>query len=125
MKYYGFLLLVLASLIASVFVQGENLFQSDFFSVAYVAMSLVLLLGSRYQESGSLDLLLGMLLIFAVAFLSTEALIRIITNNATAMLAFKTAIIVSLDYCALGFLRLGRDMKHIEGLRKDDRYGIY
>jgi hypothetical protein len=38
---------------------------------------------------------------------------------------FKTVIIVSLDYCALGFLRLGRDMKHIEGLKRNDRYGIY
>ena len=125
MKYYGFLFLVLASLIASVFVEGNNLFGSTFFTVAYAAMSLVLVIGSKYHESFKIDMLLGMLLIFSVGFLSTEVLTQMLTNRTTGMVLFKMAIIVSLDYCALGFLRSGRDMKHIERLKKDDRYGIY
>lgn len=125
MRYYGFLLLVLASLIASVFVEGRNLFCSAFFTVAYATMGLVLVIGSKYHESLRIDVLLGLLLIFSVGFLSTEALVKILTNRATEMIFFKTAIIVSLDYCALGFLRLGKEIKHIEGLRRDDRYGIY
>ncbi len=125
MRYYGLLLLVLASLITSVFVEGKNLFQSEFFSTAYAVMSLVLIIGSKYGESGNVDMVMGLLLIFSVAFLSTQALVEILANRATEMLAFKVAIIVALDYCALGFLRMGRDMKHMEGLKKDDRYGIY
>jgi hypothetical protein len=125
MRYYGLLFLVLASLITSVFVEGKNLFQSEFFSTAYAVMSLVLIIGSKYKESGNVDIVMGMLLIFSVAFLSTQALIEILTNRATEMLAFKVAIIVALDYCALGFLRIGREMKHMVGLKKDDRYGIY
>ena len=125
MRYYGFLLLVLASLIAAVFVEGSDLFGSAFFSVAYAGMSMVLVIGSKYRESFRVDMLLGLLLIFAVAFLSTEVLTQMMTNQATEMVLFKMAIIISLDYCALGFLRNGRDMKHIEKLRKDDRYGIY
>ena len=125
MRYYGLLLLVLASLITSVFVEGRNLFRSEFFSTAYAVMSLVLIIGSKHRESGNVDVAMGMLLIFSVAFLSTQALVEILTNRATEMLVFKVAIIVALDYCALGFLRLGRDMKHMEGLKKDDRYGTY
>ena len=115
----------MASLIASVFVEGQNLFNSEFFTITYAAMSLVLILGSKYRESGNVDIMLGLLLIFSVGFLSTDILVKIFTNSAMDILVFKIAIIVSLDYCALGFLRLGKDMKHMEGLKRNDRYGIY
>jgi len=125
MIYYGYLLLVLVSLAASVFVQGQDLFYSDFFTISYVMMSIVLVAGSKFHESSRIDRILGSLLIFTVGFLSTDALIRVVSSHATEMIFFQIAIIVALDYCALGFLRLGRDMKNIERLKKDDRYGIY
>jgi hypothetical protein len=81
MKYYGFLFLVLASLMASVFVEGRNLFGSTFFTVAYFSMSLVLIIGSKRRESGNVDITLGFLLIFSVGFLSTESLITILTGR--------------------------------------------
>ncbi len=125
MRYYGFLLLVLATLVASVFVQGKNLFGSSFFTVAYAAMSVVLIIGSKRAESSGTDFLLGSLLIFSIGFLSTETLIELVTNRFTGMLIFKLAIIVSLDYAALGFLREGMKTRKTEGLKTNDRYGIY
>jgi len=125
MRYYGFLFLVLASLMASVFVEGRNLFSSAFFTVGYASMSAVLLTGSKYHETGNIAILLGLSLIFSVGFLSTETLINIIANKGPALTFFKIAIIVALDYCALGFLRLGKELKHTEELRRNDRYGIY
>ncbi|MBN2331422.1 MAG: hypothetical protein JXC85_06410 [Candidatus Aenigmarchaeota archaeon] len=124
MRYYGLLLLVLACLMASVFVEGQDLFRSEFFSISYAVMSLVLIIGSKRRESGNVDVAIGMLLLFSVAFLSTETLVGIMTDRATELLSFKVAIIVALDYCALGFLRLGRDMKHMERLSGDGRYRI-
>jgi len=125
MKYYGFLSLVLACLMASVFVQGKGLFNSSFFLVAYLTMSAVLVVGSKYQECFVVDVLLGLLLTFAVGFLSTEVIVKILTGRTSELMLFQMMIVISLDYCALGFLRRGREMKHMEGLRKDDRYGIY
>lgn len=125
MRYYGFLLLVLATLVASVFVQGKNLFGSSFFTVAYAVMSVVLIIGSKRAESSGTDFLLGSLLIFSIGFLSTETLIELVTNRFTGMLIFKLAIIVSLDYAALGFLREGMKVRKTEGLKTNDRYGIY
>lgn len=125
MRYYGFLLLVLATLVASVFVQGKNLFGSSFFTVAYAVMSVVLIIGSKRAESSGTDFLLGSLLIFSIGFLSTETLIELVTNRFTGMLIFKLAIIVSLDYAALGFLREDMKTRKTEGLKTNDRYGIY
>ena len=124
MRYYGFLFLVLACLIASVFVEGSNLFKSDFFLIAYAVMSLVLMIGSRHRETGSVDIVMGLLLLFSVGFLSTQVLVGMMTQSATGTFAFKVAIIVALDFCALGFLRMGRQMRHIEELKKNARYGI-
>ncbi len=73
----------------------------------------------------SIDLLLGLLLIFSVGFMSTETLIEMATNKFTGALGFKIAILVSLDYAALGFLRSGTKMGKIEKLKGEDRYGIY
>lgn len=125
MRYYGFLLLVLSSLIASVFVEGKNLFSSDFFTVAYSAMSIVLIIGSKYKEKFKIDMLLGTLLIFSIGFLSTQTLIEMATNTFTGLFIFKVAIIVSLDYAAIGFLREGLEVKKIEELKANDRYGTY
>ena len=46
------------------------------------------------------------------------------TNKFTGTTIFKIAIIVSLDYCALGFLRNVKRMRKMEGLKRDARYGI-
>jgi hypothetical protein len=124
MKYYGLLSLVLACLMASVFVEGKNLFGSSFFAVAYAVMAFVLAIGSKHPESLSTDIVLGMLLIFAVGFLSTQALIEMATNNVSGMFIFKIAIIVSLDYAALSFLKLGMKIKQAQSIRGDGRYAI-
>lgn len=125
MQYLGYLALVLASLIASVFVEGSNLFSSAFFGIAYATMSVVLVVGAKRKESTAVDFFLGSCLIFAVAFLSTETLIKIIAGQGTATMVFKLAILAALDYCAIGFLRLGRVMKLMGELKRNDRYGIY
>ncbi|MCK4715122.1 MAG: hypothetical protein KAT35_06075 [Candidatus Aenigmarchaeota archaeon] len=124
MKYYGLLSLVLVCLMASVFVQGKNLFGSDFFTVAYAAMALVLIIGSKSEETMKIDITLGLLLIFVVAFISTQTLIEMLTNNLTGDLFFKVGIIVSLDYAALGFLRLGKQLRSVVFMRGDGRYEI-
>ena len=125
MRYYGYLALVLVTLIASVLVEGRNLFSSAFFTLAYTVMSLVLVIGSKNPESFRVDMLLGLLLIFSVAFMSTEVLTKMLANTASGATLFKLLIVVSLDYCALGFLREGKKMKNIEKLKREDRYGIY
>ena len=124
MKYYGFLALVLACLIASVLVQGQNLFRSAFFAVAYVVMSMVLVIGSRKEESWSTDLIIGALLIFCIAFLSTETLTGMLSGRFGIDLPFRFMILIALDYCALGFLREGMKIKKAGGLSRDDRYRI-
>jgi len=123
MKYYGFLMLVLASLIASVIVQGKDLFASSFFGVSYLAMSAVLVIGTKHPETYHVDLALGLLLIFAVAFISTEVLVNLLAGRAEGGTAFRFAITVALDYCALGFLRQAKIMKNIRERSKDERYG--
>ena len=125
MKYYGYLLLVLVTLISSVLVENENIFKSSFFIIAYIAMSFVIVIGSKYEESFAADVFLGIMLIFAVAFLSTETLIKIITGQVSGTVFFKIEVIVSLDYCALGFLRLGKEMRDIQKARSEGRYTIY
>jgi len=123
-KYYGLLLLVLSCLIASVFVEGKDLFSSDFYTTAYGAMALVLVIGSKNQESRRVDNALGLLLIFSVGFLSTRMLVQMMTSTYTGMLAFQVAIVASLDYAAIGFLRLGREIRDMQKVIGDGRYAI-
>lgn len=124
MKYYGLLMLVLTCLVASVFVEGRTLFESEFFTVGYAAMALVLVIGSKKKESLRVDIAMGMLMMFSVAFLSTSLIVEMLTGTLTGTLAFKVAILVSLDYAAIGFLRLGREIKQMQRVIGDGRYAI-
>ena len=124
MKYYGLLMLVLTCLAASVFVEGRTLFESEFFTVGYAAMALVLVIGSKKKESLRVDIAMGMLMMFSVAFLSTSLIVEMLTGTLTGTLAFKVAILVSLDYAAIGFLRLGRKIKQMQRVIGDGRYAI-
>lgn len=124
MKYYGLLMLVLVSLVAAVLVQGENLFESEFFTVGYVAMGVVIVLGAKHRESRSVDTALGMILLFSIGFMSTEILIDMLTNKFMERLLFKVAIIVALDYAALGFLRSAVRLKREKDVIGDGRYEI-
>jgi hypothetical protein len=124
MRYYGLLFLVLVSLIASVIVQGRDIFTSASFAIAYAVMSLVLVIGTKYKESSWSDFALGLLLICAVGFMSTETLIEMVSNKFTGALLFKTGIIIALDYCAIGFFRGGVAMKKMEEVKGDGRYAI-
>ena len=124
MKYYGLLMLVLTCLVASVFVEGRTLFESEFFTVGYAAMALVLVIGSKKKESLRVDIAMGMLMMFSVAFLSTSLIVEMLTGTLTGTLAFKVAILVSLDYAAIGFLRLGRKIKQMQRVIGDGRYAI-
>ncbi|MCD6495947.1 MAG: hypothetical protein J7K54_01620 [Candidatus Aenigmarchaeota archaeon] len=124
MRYYGILILVLVCLIASVAVQGQDLFASTLFTVGYGAMSVVLLIGSKREESFAVDMTLGMLLIFATGFMSTQTLIELLTNNSTEPVIFKLTIIASLDFAALSFFRSAAEMRHIKTITGDGRYAI-
>lgn len=124
MKYYGLLMLVLVSLVAAVLVQGENLFKSEFFTVGYVAIGVVIVLGAKHRESMNVDAALGMLLMFSIGFMSTEILIDMLTNKFMERLLFKVAIIVALDYAALGFLRSAVRLKREKDVIGDGRYEI-
>ncbi|MFH0956454.1 MAG: hypothetical protein V1813_01180 [Candidatus Aenigmatarchaeota archaeon] len=124
MKYYGLLLLVLSCLVASVFVEGERLFQSEFFFVAYAAMGLALIIGSKKEESLRVDVGLGLILIFAVGFLSTTIITQMMRSGEIITLPFKVAILASLDYAAIGFLRLGREIRDMKRVTGDGRYEI-
>ncbi|UCD03241.1 MAG: hypothetical protein JSV63_01220 [Candidatus Aenigmatarchaeota archaeon] len=124
MKYYGLLLLVLACLVASVLVQGNNLFASEFFTVGYVAMATVIVLGAKHEESMEVDAALGMILIFSIGFMSTEVLIDMLTNKFMERLVFKVGIVFSLDYAALGFLRSAVTLRGNRQVIGDGRYTI-
>lgn len=124
MKYYGLLLLVLSCLVASVFVEGEGLFRSEFFVVAYASMALVLFTGSKKKESLEVDVGLGLLLIFSVAFLSTTIIAQMIAGTLGGTFIFRVAIVVSLDYAAIGFLRLGKEIRDMKKVTCDGRYEI-
>ena len=124
MRYYGLLLLVLVCLVASVLVQGENLFSSEFFTIGYIAMAVVIVLGAKYDESTHVDAALGMLLLFSIGFMSTEVLIDMLTNNFMEKLLFKVAIVFSLDFAALGFLRSAVRLKRNIQVIGDGRYAI-
>jgi len=122
MKYYGYLCLILACLVSSAFVEGRDLFSSSFFLVAYPAMSIVLVIGTKNEESFLIDVILGMLLIFAVGFMSTDLFARIFREKFSIMSFFRLVIVAALDYCALGFLRSGKELRSIERVKRDVRY---
>jgi hypothetical protein len=124
MKYYGLQILVLSCLIASVFVEGQRLFQSEFFLVAYGAMALVLFVGSKKKESLEVDLGLGLLLLFSVAFLSTTMIFQMMKGIQPTAFPFRLAILVSLDYAAIGFLRLAKEIRDRKRVIGDGRYEI-
>ncbi len=124
MKYYGLLSLVLVCMMASVFVEGEEMFQNSLFSVAYVTMGIVLVVGSKLDETMAVDFALGWLTIFSVGFISTQALIEMVTNNFTEPKVFKIAIIITLDYVALTFMKHGMDIRKHKKMWGDGRYEI-
>lgn len=111
MKYGGYLLLTFVTLIASVMIENINLFTSMFFTIAYIVMGVVVVIGAKYKESYQIDTLLGLLLLYAVSFFSTETLIYMFTSNLSEVTLFKLEVIVALDYCAIGFLKRARDRR--------------
>ena len=118
MKYHGYLLLVLTTLASSVLIENRNLFSSAFFTVAYITMSIVLVIGTKFRESQRIDILLGLLLMFSVAFLSTETIIYIIQSRIYQISFFKLEVIASLDYCAICFLRSSREFGKMRKVEK-------
>lgn len=114
MSYYKMLLVIFVVLIASVVVQGENLFSDPFFSIAYAIMGFVLVIGTKGKKSSTTANAIGMILILSVGFLSTQALIEFFTAAQTVKLLFKFAIVFSLDFCAIFFLKYGREFKKQE-----------
>jgi len=125
MNYYGLLALVLACLVSSVIVKGQELFSSVFFMVAYAAMSFVLVIGSRNEETHRIDIFLGIILLLSVGFMSTEILIDMITNNYTGQFPFEIAIVAALDFTSVSFMREGLRAKNRELVLSNDRYGIF
>ena len=124
MNCYALLMLVLVCLIASVIVQGENLLTNAFFLVSYGAMSVVLVIGSKKDETINIDYTLGVIMFFAVGFISTQTLIEMFTNKFMETLIFKVAIIVALDYAAIGFIRAGHQIKKNTIIISDGKYEI-
>ncbi|UCD02743.1 MAG: hypothetical protein JSV63_03070 [Candidatus Aenigmatarchaeota archaeon] len=105
MRYRGYLVLVFITLIASVLIENRNLFSTTFFTIGYITMSVVLVIGSKYRENYKVDAVIGTLLIFSVGFLSTQTFIYMFTNKLSEVTLFKLEVILVLDYCALGFLK--------------------
>jgi hypothetical protein len=123
MGYYKMLAVIFVILISSVIVQGRDLFSDAFFAIAYVVMSVALFIGTKFAPSSKTAMLIGLLLIFSVGFLSTNALIEMFAKPGSPSMFFKLAIVVSLDACALFFFRYGREFKKSEA--KDRRLGPY
>jgi hypothetical protein len=111
MKYGGYLLLTFVTLVSSVLIENINLFSSVFFTIAYVVMGVVVVIGAKYRESYRIDTLLGLLLLYAVSFFSTETLIYMFTSKLSQITLFKLEVIVALDYSAIGFLKRARDLR--------------
>jgi hypothetical protein len=124
MKYYGLLLLVLSCLIGSVVVEGQGLFKSEFFLVAYGTMAVVLFIGSKKKESLQVDVGLGLLLMCSVAFLSTTMIMQMARGVQPTAFPFRLTMLVSLDYAAIGFLRLAREIRVMKRVIGDGRYEI-
>lgn len=117
MSYYKTLAAVFVIMIASVIVQGENLFSDPFFSVAYAVMGLVLVIGTKFENKSSTALSIGLILILTVGFLSTVALAELFTSGLSIAVFFKLSIAFSLDGCALFFFHYGRKLRELEGMK--------
>jgi hypothetical protein len=111
MEYYRTLAVIFVILILSVIVQGKELFSDVFFAIAYVIMGLVLFIGTKFERSPKIAMLVGLVLIFSVGFLSTSVIIDFFTKPPSVTVFFKLMIVFSLDACALFFLHYGRRMK--------------
>jgi hypothetical protein len=124
MGYYGMLAVVFVILMLSIAVQGKALFSDAFFAIAYAVMALVLVIGTKFKPSSKPAIAIGMLLLFSVGFLSTQAVVELFRSPPTATTFFKLAIVFSLDACALFFLNYGRKFIREEMLR-GKRFGPY
>lgn len=124
MEYYGLLMLVLATLISSVFVQGESLFRNEFFIISYIVMSAVLVIGSKREESMKVDFALGLLMLFSIGFIATQTLIEMFTNKFMETLVFRVAIIAALDFAAIGFIRSGLTIRRNTVKISDGNYEL-
>jgi hypothetical protein len=123
MGYYRMLAVLFVMLIFSVVVQGRDLFADVFFAIAYSAMGAALFVGTKWKAGSNTALSIGLMLMFSVAFLSTNLLIDFFSRPVTPGTIFKFSIVISLDVCALFFLRYGRDFRREE--RKEHRFGPY
>ncbi len=124
MGYYRMLAVIFVILIFSVVVQGQALFSDAFFAIAYAVMALALFIGTKWNSSSTTAIAIGLLLLFSVAFLSTNVLIDFFSKAPTPNVFFKMAIAFSLDACALFFLRYGRDFRKHEGSRRFGPYDV-
>ncbi len=121
MEYYKTLFVILLILILSLIVQDGHLFDDNFFVIAYIAMSVILVIGSKYKETYKVDVAIGLILIFSMAFLSTFLLIEMFVK--AELHIFKTAIVFCLDVCAILFLSSARRI--YRKLKLGTRFGPY
>ena len=124
MGYYGMLGVVFVILMLSIVVQGRALFSDAFFAIAYVVMAIVLVIGTKSKPGSKPAIAIGMLLLFSVGFLSTQAIIELLSSPPVAATFFKLSIVFSLDACALFFLNYGRKFIREEMLR-GKKFGPY
>jgi len=82
------LAVIFVILIMSVIVQGKDLFSDAFFAIAYAVMSVVLFIGTKFGAGSRTAIAIGMLLIFSVAFLSTDVLMEFFTKQQTPAVFF-------------------------------------
>jgi len=126
MSYYKTLGAVFVIMMASVLVQGSELFSDIFFVVAYAIMGLVLVMGMKFENNSRTALSIGFILILSVGFLSTVVLVDFFTSIPTVSVIFKMATALSLDVCALFFLYYGRNLRRLESMKHGlDQYGAY
>jgi hypothetical protein len=118
MSYYKTLLAVFVIMMASVIVQGSQLFTDIFFVITYAVTAFVLVIGTKFENKSATSLFLGLVLILSVGFLSTLVLMEFFTSVPTVNVMFKLAIVLSLDTCALFFLYYGRKLKGLEGAKQ-------
>ncbi|MCK5017311.1 MAG: hypothetical protein KAS32_09575 [Candidatus Peribacteraceae bacterium] len=114
MSYYKTLGAVFVIMMASVVVQGSNLFNDIFFVFAYAIMGIVLVLGTKLKDNSTTAFLLGIILILSIGFLSTTVLAEFFTSTPSIPIFFKMTIVFSLDGCALFFLHYGRVLRKLE-----------
>lgn len=110
MEYYKTLMAILIVLVVSVIVQDGALFGDVFFALSYAAMSAVLLIGGKNDESFRVDAILGCILLFSLAFLSTMLFVEVLVKRAAESFLFKLGILSCLDLGGMMFLRGARDL---------------